>query len=98
MDFFKLFQGMTSPSLPIARTTLDNGVIVSTVDTPDQGPETAIIDSNGAHPVERYESVQAAEIGHAKWSAKAANFSNGDKITMLGYGGLVDPEEVTLQL
>ncbi len=47
-----------------------NGFEISTMWTPDEGYETAIIDENGAHPVERYKNVKKAVIGHKKWIKK----------------------------
>lgn len=70
-----------------------NGIIVSTVITPDMGWETALVDKNGAHPVERYETEEQAEAGHKKWMALART---GTKVLKLGYGDVVDDVEITL--
>lgn len=77
MNLFSLLASDIFISNPIGRDILDNGLIVSTVDTSDMGPETAIIDKNGAHPVERYETVELAEEGHAKWLEFCDQMSDG---------------------
>ena len=51
----------------VSRTEIGNGLLVSTAYTSDEGYETAIIDSNGVHPVERYKDLETAQNGHAKW-------------------------------
>jgi hypothetical protein len=56
----------------IKKNKLKNGIEVSTVDTSDCGLETAILDKNGTHPVERYETQEEAEYGHDKWTRIAA--------------------------
>lgn len=70
-----------------------NGLVVSTVYTSDEGYETAILDSIGAHPVERYSSKEEAEIGHKNWCIKAETL---EKITELGRLNLVKPRELIL--
>lgn len=87
-----LLLGMAVPSPSIARTDV-NGLTVSTVDSPDMGPETAICDINGAHPVERYKTVAKAKLGHEKWVKRAKTITS---ITKLGYSDLVDEQKVTL--
>ena len=72
-----------------------DGVTVSTAYTPDMGYETALLDDNGTYPVERYSTKEEAEVGHTKW-VEFAKTANGKTITMLGYGGLIENEEVTL--
>lgn len=69
-------------------------LIVSTVVTLDMGPETAIIDKNGTHPVQRYSDKIEAEQGHKEWVEKAKTI---EKVTKLGYGGLIDEIEITLE-
>jgi hypothetical protein len=51
----------------VNRTDGVNGIDVSTSYTTDFGFETALIDANGAHPVERYEYKGSAAEGHLKW-------------------------------
>lgn len=46
----------------------DKGYLeLSTAYTSDEGYETAIIDFNGVHPVERYSNKEKAIKGHSKW-------------------------------
>lgn len=67
---------------------------ISTVYTSDEGYETAILDDNGAYPVERYETKKEAERGHKRWVKKAPKLT---KITMLGWlDGLTKKEEIIL--
>ncbi len=68
---------------------------VSTVDSMDMGPETAIIDSEGAHPVERYETIEEATTGHQAWVARLKKGER--KITRLGYGSMTEGEEHELK-
>ena len=70
------------------------GMIVSTVDTQDLGPETAILDKNGTHPVERYNDRVDAERGHKMWVDK---IKTENKVIKLGYPGLIEEEEITLE-
>ena len=70
-----------------------NGVEVSTAYTSDCGYETAILDANGVHPVERYETKKDAEIGHKKWIKKAMTIKT---VTKLGWMGLCDEEEIVI--
>jgi len=96
-DIFDLFGAVADggkSNSPIDRTDV-NGFMVSTVDTMDKGPETAIVDANGAHPVERYGSVKEATIGHAMWVSRIKNGLRD--VSELGYGSLVDAEKITLK-
>ena len=62
----------------------NNGIGVSTVYTSDINEfETALLDSQGAHPVERYFNEKDAIDGHEKWAAFAKS-GNGKIITKLG--------------
>lgn len=70
------------------------GITVSTVLTRDQGYETALLDANGAHPVERYENREAALAGHERWKAESATALH---VLKLGYGLEVEPERVVLE-
>lgn len=63
------------------------GLTVSTAFTSDAGYETAILDKNGVHPVERYESQGLAVLGHAKWCESAKTI---DVIYELGLPGFED--------
>ena len=59
----------------------NGGVGVSTVWTSDEGYETAILDANGAHPVERYEDEESALQGHERWVSDANKLT---EVTVLG--------------
>jgi hypothetical protein len=72
------------------------GLTVSTAWTPDMGYETAILDENGVHPVERYETIKEAEKGHEKWVRTVRN-RNIVVIERLGYKDLVGIERITLK-
>ena len=62
----------------------NNGIGVSTAYTSDEGYETALIDKNEIHPVERYSDVDKAKIGHEKW-VEFAKTANGKTIKSLGW-------------
>lgn len=70
-----------------------NGLIVSTAYTSDGGYETAIIDANKVHPVERYDSKEKAQTGHEKWCKEAESI---ETINKLGWLGIVKDEIITL--
>lgn len=85
------------PRPPLARTEVkagDSWLIVSTVDTADCGPETAIMDGRGAHPVERYATVEDALVGHRRWVAKLE--AGEREVAKLGYGTSIQPKTVVL--
>lgn len=86
---------MNGPPPRIARDTV-NGYIISTVDSYDMGPETAVIDSEHTRILERYTSEIAARHGHKLWVKKALKFKKGYKITAIGYGALVGNKKVLL--
>lgn len=77
----------------LGRTTV-NGINVSTAYTSDEGYETAIIDENGVHPVERYSSKEKAEKGHELWCKKAETITSVNK--MGGMGGIVPDEKILI--
>jgi hypothetical protein len=93
-DLMSLTIGLSGGASKLGRTEIDS-LTVSTVHTNDMGPETAIIDADGAHPVERYDSDEAAVKGHEKWCA----FIRGGnrEITKLGYGSLAGAKRITLK-
>lgn len=94
-DLMNLFGAISNGrSTIIDRTDID-GFTVSTVNTSYCGPETAIIDAIGAHPVERYTTVEKAKKGHQKW----VNFIKSGKrnTTKLGYGTIVGNIKITLK-
>ncbi len=69
---------------------------VSTVKTADFGYETALLDKNGAHPVERYKNLELAKTGHKKWVRKSRTMK---KIIKLGTpDGLIKNKEITLKI
>ena len=74
---------------------------VSTVYTDDEGYETALIDVNDVHPVERYKSKEEAEAGHKKWVefAKDGDGKKVFKLTLTEFreGGYLEDEEITLK-
>ena len=84
--------GLLGPQDRVARN-LVKGLVVSTVNTSDMGYETAILDTEHAHPVERYDTREDAVRGHAHWKRRARTLT---KVTRLGYGSLVEPEEFEL--
>lgn len=85
-------------SRKLCRTALDNGLVVSTAWTPDEGYETAIIDINGVHPVERYPEGQAkAYAGHAKW-VEFAKDGVGKTVTKLFFSEIPEGNsQITLE-
>ena len=77
---------------------LENGGIgVSTAWTTDCGYETALLDDNGVHPVERYPDRESTVKGHKKWVKFTKNYQEGDTITKLGWGDLTTNKEITLK-
>src|SRR3990167_617491 len=73
-----------------------NGIGVSTVWTDYFGVyETALLDDNGTHPVERHETKEDAIKGHKKW-VKFAEKGEGKKVTKLGDGEIVEDEDILL--
>lgn len=60
----------------MSHRTKINGLIVSTIFTPDMGWETAVVDAVRACPVERYCSEEQAAEGHERWCRWAADDSN----------------------
>ena len=82
----------------IAKTWLKSKIGVSTVWAEDfSAYETALLDNNGTHPVERYETKRDAIKGHKKW-VRFARTGVGKKVTELGTeDGLIDDSEVTLE-
>lgn len=85
----------------IKKTELPFGFIVSTIDCvfdPLIGFETAIVDANGVHPVERYKTREEAITGHEKWVVHLTKCeSEKISIDVLGYGSLVEKKLVTLK-
>lgn len=69
------------------------GVGVSTAFTSDAGYETALLDENGVHPVERYKSKQDSKVGHKKWVEKSHELKTVTKLGMIGVSG-----DITIKL
>lgn len=73
----------------------NSGIGVSTVYTSDEGYETALLDANGTHPVERYPNRYQAEEGHRKWVKLS---TKRKKVKELGsFGGLVEDRWILLK-
>ncbi|KKL48006.1 hypothetical protein LCGC14_2329890, partial [marine sediment metagenome] len=56
----------------------------------------ALLDKKGAHPVERYKSLDEAQQGHIKWVAFAADRKNNN-IIKLGYESIIEDRKITLE-
>lgn len=78
----------------VARTQLQ-GFTISTAFTSDEGFETAVLDKNGAHPVERYDDKHDAIAGHDRWTAMIEDGQRA--ITKLGGWGVVGDQEIKLE-
>ena len=72
----------------------NNGCGVSTAYSSDEGYETALLDKNGAHPVERYENKEEATIGHKKWVKKAKTIKK--TVELGGLSGLVGDKKYVI--
>ena len=97
LDVLNMLNGTTNDmgnydSRKVARDDV-KGITVSTAYTTDCGYETALLDKNGVHPVERYADRKTAVTGHAAWKKKAATLKT---ITKLGYGNSIPDKQVTL--
>lgn len=96
-DIFKLIIGLHCPNKTpegtVGRDEIDR-LIISTVFTSDMGYETAVIDSVGAHPVERYPDKEHAIRGHARWCMIIVGKT---EIFELGYGSLLGEERIILK-
>lgn len=77
----------------VGRTEV-SGLTVSTAFTSDERYETAIIDENQVHPVERYSTKEDAEKGHEKWCREAETITTVKK---LGWLGIVGDSEIVLE-
>ena len=64
----------------------DGYAVISTVNTYDQGPETALLSKVDAIILERYEDEAAALAGHAKWLGAV---KDKVEVTDIGYGSIV---------
>jgi hypothetical protein len=77
----------------VDRTEVD-GLLVSTVYTPDCGYETAVCDEVGTHPVERYVGRDEAVLGHSRWCLEIVGKKEATKL--VDADGWLDSEVVTL--
>lgn len=84
-------------SRKVDKTVLENGLVVSTVFTSDEGYETAIISTTGnVYPVERYDEDADHQAEHDKW-VEFAKDGIGKEITELGgLAGFVPDSQVIL--
>jgi hypothetical protein len=80
----------------IGRDVSQSGIVVSTAYTNDEGHETALLDKNGVHPVERYKGVAEAIVGHEKW-LKFAHIADGVEVVRLGWQDFENEERVILR-
>ena len=90
---FNLIRGMSNMPNPINRTEVET-FIISTVNSADMGPETAICSGKEIYPVERYDDIQSAKIGHLKW-VKFLEDGNREIIS-IGYGSIIGPKVINL--
>ena len=82
------------PERQVGRTIVGK-LTVSTVFTVDCGHETAILDVNGAYPVERYSNHKASVNGHKKWVKKAKKLKS---VAMLSDAdGILDEKVIQLK-
>lgn len=74
----------------------NNGIGISTAWVSDEECyETAIIDKNGVHPVEHYNTIEEARTGHEKWKLLARD---GTKVIKLFWPDSPElNEEITLE-
>lgn len=67
LDFFYDINNYEDRKVAKIEPKENNGIGVSTAYTSDEGYETALLDANGVHPVERYDSREESVQGHKKW-------------------------------
>jgi hypothetical protein len=84
-------------SRKISRDKSESGIIVSTCYTSDHGYETALIDSKGVYPVERYSNVEDAKRGHCKWLVFSHD-ANGKIVNKLGWLDKVEITQIQLSV
>ena|SRR5712692_8155827 len=93
MDLFDFVQDIGNYEERKVNRTEVSGLIVSTAYTSDQGYETALLDVGDTMPVERYETREAAVVGHARWVEKARTI---EKVVKLGWGDIIPSTEVMI--
>jgi len=92
-DFSRLLNGCSNSGTRLARNDVA-GLEISTIFAHDlEVYETAIIDANGAYPVERYETRDQAVAGHEAWCAKAPTLA---EVTKLGFRSLIGDGKIVL--
>lgn len=91
-----MFSGLFGSSTPIKRTRIHN-FIVSTVDIPDKGYETAIL-GDDVVPVKRYLSYESAIGGHDEICNMIYESGNNSMYMAKigGWNGLVEDKEVVI--
>jgi hypothetical protein len=94
LEYQKILTALTQGRFEQIKATEVAGLGVSTTKTPDMGYETAIVDADTGHPVERYPDLESALAGHEKWVARAVELTT---VTELGWGPIVQPKEVQLK-
>ena len=94
-EFFKLINGCNGKHEKLECDDLENGLVISSINSCDMGYETAIIDSIGqVIPIERYDSLDDLKTGHKKWIEFC--MTNPIEVTKLGYETFVEPEIVKI--
>lgn len=93
-DLFNLLNAISSGPAPVVEQTKVSNFVVSTINSIDQGYETAILTKNNTYPVERYIDLPFAKNGHIRWVEKMKNPPR--ILTELGYGSSIDDREVEL--
>jgi hypothetical protein len=93
-DIYRLMMSLFVGFEPIARTEVGT-ITVSTILANDlEVYETALVDKVRSHPVERYDTEEEALQGHMRWVEKVPSL---ECVTRLGYGSLVEDEEIKLE-
>jgi hypothetical protein len=93
--FGRLLIGLTQSSTRLAFDVAE-GLGVSTVDSADCGPETAICTADATIPVERYATREAALEGHAKWLSWVKDRTH-THVLRLGYKDLTEDDVVLIK-
>jgi hypothetical protein len=92
IDFFNDVGNYESRKVARVDPEDNGGIGVSTAYTSDEGFETALLDANGVHPVERYKGRIAAKAGHEKWVEFAKN-ADGKSVRKLFWSDFSDMDE-----
>lgn len=92
-----MLRGIAGGGQRLALDSVESGIQVSTVDTADMGPETAICTPTQAIIVQRYRTRERALAGHAQWIERAKTLRAGDLVTDVGHG-VIQPEAVAIAL